>query len=223
MDNLIATRITMGLLMAAGVMGGMLALYYMKFPDSLLVAVPVAALVGGLLYFNNRREKAARFKVYYSTVQEFGAPVAFGNLDAAFERNGTRFDVDFPQDEHRNYFKVVFRVPNLPQKFSLQSRTLLTKRHYDCHEFEETPLPDFRVQAREPEFLLNFLKNRAVRDEISNYNASFWSGISILFEDGDFELIWTPPASEQIDGFYQACQTAVVFHDELKRISGLPR
>ena len=225
MENLVFWRIMMGLLMAAGMTGAMLAIFFMKFPDSLLVAVPAAVLGGAALYFHNKKEKTARLDVYYRTAEAFGTPVAFGNLSAAFERNGSRFDVDFPQGKNSPYFKVNFRVPNLWRKFSVQSRTLLTKRHYDCHELEETPLPpdQFRVQAREPEFLVNFLKNRLVRDELSNYTPSIWTGFSILFEDGDFEMIWTPPGSEQIDGFYQACQSAVVFHDELQRISQLPR
>jgi hypothetical protein len=86
---------------------------------------------------------------------------------------------------------------------------------------QDSPLPaEYLVQARNPEFIHALLKNRAVRDEILNYKASFWGRILISLDDGNFEMTWTPPVSEQIDGFYSVCQSAVVFHDELKKLSG---
>ena len=221
MNNPIALRVLMiGAIMIATV-AGFLALAYMKFPDSLLIVIPSVALVSLAVFFVQRSEKAARFNVYYTTVQEFGTPVSFGKYEAAFERNGTRLDVIFPHGEYDNFFKVNFYLPNLRQKFSIQNRTLATSFDDNCQVMQDSPLPaEYLVQSRNPEFIRAFLKNRAVRDEILNYKASFWGRILISLDDGNFELQWTPPVSEQIDGFYSVCQSAVVFHDELKKLSG---
>jgi hypothetical protein len=214
----------MTLVILIGTVGGVLSFAFLRFPENVIgIALSVAIIAGGV-YFSQREEKKARFEIYYRTAQEFGKPLSFGNLDAAFERDGTRIDVDFPKGENSLFFKVNFRVPNLWQKFSIQNRTIATRYDDDCQVMMDSGLPqEYAVQARNPEFLLNLLKNRAVRDEILNYNATFWGRILIAFDDGDFEMIWTPPISEQIDGFYQICQSAAVFHDELKKISRLPR
>jgi hypothetical protein len=224
MENVAAFRILTGLLLTVTITAGILAFFFMTFPANAVVIALAAGLTGGIIFFSQRKEKAARFNIYYTTVREFGTPVSFGNLEAAFERNGTRFDVDFPQGEHRQFFKATFRIPQLREKFSIQNRTLATRFDDDCQVVQDSPLPpEYLVQSRHPAFLLNFLKRREIRDEILNFKASFWGRTLISLDDGDFEMIWTPPMSEQIDGFYQICQSAVVFHDELKRISELPR
>lgn len=224
MNNTLATRFLLVAVIMIGTVGGVLAFAFMKFPDNAIVIALAVAVVSGGAYFSHRQDKKARFDIYYQTVQEFGTPVNFGKWDAAFERNGTRFDIDFPQGENSPFFKVNFHIPNLYHKFSVQNRTLATRYDDDCQVVLDSTLPqEYVVQARNPEFLLNFLKNRQIRDEILNYNASLWGRILIALDDGAFEMIWTPPVSEQIEGFYQICQSAVVFHDELKRISRLPR
>jgi hypothetical protein len=118
---------------------------------------------------------------------------------------------------------VTFYLPNLRQKFSVQNKTLSTAHHDDCYWIpqENSPLPEeYLLQARNPDFLLQLLENRRIRNEILNYNASMWTGnISFSFDDGDFELRWTPPVSEQIDGFQRVAHSAAVFHEELKKIS----
>jgi hypothetical protein len=224
MDNVLALRLLLAAVIMIAVTAGFLAFYFMKFPENAVVIALSAAATVGITFFVRKREKAARFEVYYKTIQEFGRPIAFGNVDVAFERNGTRFDVDFPKGEHNFYFKVNFHLPNMREKFSIQNKSLATRFADDCQVVQDSPLPpEYLVQSRNPVFLLNFLRNREILDEISNYKASFWGRTLISFDDGAFEMMWTPPVSEQIDGFYQVCQTAVVFHDELKRIYELPR
>ena len=199
--------------------GGILAFAYLKFPENAVVIFLAVAVSAGIFYFLQRQEKAARFDAYYSAVREFGTPLSFNNQEAAFERHGTRFDVGFPYGENNAVFKVNFYVPHVEEKFSVQNRTLLVTRYDDCQEITNSPLPpEYLVQSRSPEFLLNLLRNREVLDEVLNYRASFWGRISISFADGSFEMVWAPPVSEQIDGFAQICRSAVVFHDELKKI-----
>ena len=224
MNNAMTMRFLMiGVITIASIIG-VLAFTYMKFPDNAIVIAPLVAVVAGVVYFIQRQEKAARFDIYYRTVQEFGTPVNFADLDAAFERAGTHFDVEFPKGKYSFFFKVSFHIPNVRQKFSFQNRSLATRFADDCQVITDSVLPsDFLVQARNPEFLQNLLKNQTVRDEILSYTASFWGRTLIAFDDGAFEMIWAPPIGEQIDGFYQVCQSAVVFHDELKRISELPQ
>lgn len=222
MDNLIALRILMTAVLMIAIMAVMLAFAFMKFPDKAVVIFLSVAFAAAVIYFVQKKEKAACFEVYYSTVQELGKPISYHKNSAAFERNGTRFDVDFPQGKHHQFFKVNFYLPHLREKFSIQNKSLATKHHSDCYWIQEgSPLPEeYLLQTTRPDFLLNFLKNSEVRNEVLNYNASLWGRLSIELENGSFEMIWMPPVAEQINGFRQVCQSAVVFHDELKKLSG---
>ena len=212
----------MGLAMTIAVGAAIAAFKFLKFPaNAAVVALAVAAVVA-IIVILRRKEKNARFEIYYRTAQEFGTPLSFSGMSAAFERNGTRFEADFPEGEYNFYFKVNFYLPNIRQKFSIQNKSLRTAHHDDCYRIEEkdSPLPpEFLLQSRNPDFLLQLLKIWKIRDEVLSYNASMWSGISFSFDDGNFEMIWTPPVSEQFEGFDRACRTAVTFHDELQKIS----
>lgn len=223
MDNPLVLRTVMAFVVIITMGIAALALINLKFPDNAIISGIAAAVLAGTVFFVTRREKAARYDVYFRTVAELGRPIAYKKETAAFERDGTRFDIEFPSGEYHMYFLVTFRLPNLRQKFSIQNKTLGTVHHDDCYRIDEkeSPLPpEFLLQARNPDFLLKLLENRRFRDEVTSFNASMWTGnISISLDDGDFALRWTPPLSEQIDGFYSVCHSAVVFHDELKNIS----
>jgi len=221
-NNPVPLRLLMGLVMTIAIIAAIAAFKLLKFPaNAAVIALAVAAIIVIALLLR-RKEKNARFEIYYRTAQELGTPLSFSGLNAAFERNGTRFEADFPQDEDSFYFKVTFHLPNIRQKFSIQNRSLRTTHHDDCYWIEEkgSPLPpEFLLQSRNPDFLLELLKTWKIRDEVLSYNVSMWSGISFSFDDGNFEMIWTPPMSEQFEGFDRACRTAVTFHDELQKIS----
>lgn len=217
--NPLVLRMTMtaGIIVATFV--GVAAYAYMKFPENAVVIFCAVAAMAVIVFFVQRQEKTARFNVYYSTVQEFGTPINFGKTDAAFERDGTRFNIEYPQNENQPSFKVNFFLSGIREKFVIQNRTIASRFPDDCPFLENSPLPeDYAAQSRNPAFLLAFLNNPEVRGEILNYKASFWGRISISFDDGSFEMVWTPPISEQIDGFYQLCKSAAVFHDELKKL-----
>lgn len=219
MTNTLTLRLLMVAIIMATTIAGFLAFAFMKFPKNLAVIIPSILLCIGGVWLIKRKEKAARFDIYYSTVKEFGTPLSFSNANAAFERNGTRFDVEFPKNEDACFFKVNFYVPNIKEKFSVQNRTLAVFYDEDCQAIQNSPLPqEYLLQSRNPEFLLKFLEIREIRNEVLNYKASFFGRILFSFTDGNFEMIWTPPISQQIAGFYQICQSAVVFHDELKKL-----
>lgn len=218
MSNIAVQRTFLGIGIAIAATGGILAFAFMKFPENAVVIFLAVALAVGLTFYSKHKEKSARFNIFYSTIQDLGTPISFGNTAAAFERNGTRFDTDFPKGEHDNFFKVRFYLPNVREKFSIQNKSLLTEFHDDCQVIEHSALPqEYRLQSRNPEFLLNFLNQRQICNEVQNYPAGFFGRILISFDYGEFEMIWTPPLSEQIEGFYQVCHSAVVFHDELKK------
>ncbi len=222
MDNLFALRFLMVAVILIASAAGTLAFAFMKFPDNAVVIIFAVVVVVVFAFVVQKKEKAARFETYYKTVQELGTPLSFEGFQAAFERNGTRFEADFPHGKHSFYFKINFYLPNLRQKFSVQNKTLATVHHNDCYRIDEkdSPLPtDFLLQSRNPDFLLHLLANPIIRDEILSYDVSMWSRIAFSFEDGNFEFIWTPPMSEQLDGFNRACRAAVTFHDELQKIS----
>ena len=218
MNNPIGQNLLLALGIMIATVAGFLAFAFMKFPENAIVIALSVLGIGGLAYFSSHISKKARFNIYYSTVQELGMPISFGNTTAAFERNGTRFDIDFPKGENHQYFKLNFYLPNVREKFSIQNKTLITEFHDDCQIIENSALPqEYRVQSRSPEFLLNLLNQKHILNEIQNYPAGFFGRMLISFDDGSFEMIWTPPISEQIEGFYQVCNSAVIFHDELKK------
>jgi hypothetical protein len=220
MNNPLPLRLLMIFVMLVSMLAAALAIIKLKFPENAVVVFLAVAATAAVIFFAHKKEEAARFDVYYTTVREFGTPVHFGKHESAFERDGTRFDIKYPHGKYENFFKVNFHLPKLGEKFSIQNRTLATRYDDDCRTIENSTLPpEYLVQSRNPEFLLNFLKNRAVRDEILNYTASIWGRILISLDGGYFQITWVPPVSEQIEGFYRICQSAVVFHDELKKLS----
>jgi hypothetical protein len=221
MDNVFALRMVLTAVILIASVAGTLAFAFMKFPDNAVVIGVLSVITAAVVFFVQKKEKSARLDVYYKTAQEFGTPASFSDLSGAFERNGTRIEVDFPQGKYSFFYKVNFYLPNLRQKFSVQNKSLATVHHNDCYRIEQdSPLPEeYLLQSRNPDFLLQLLKNTEILNEILSYKASMWGRISISFEDGNFEMIWTPPMSEQLDGFYRVCRTAVVFHDELQKIS----
>ena len=141
MSNLVGLRIMAIIGIMTATTAGFLAFAFMKFPDSLMVIIPAVALGAGVVFFVQRAEKTARFNVYYKTVQEIGTPVSFGGDEAAFERNGTRFDVQFPRGKYSQVFTVNFSLPNIGRKFSIQNRTLAMRFGAECGGFENCPLP----------------------------------------------------------------------------------
>lgn len=218
MNNPLPLRILMIVVIMLSTAAFVLAITFMKFPDYLLVIFISAAVSGGFIYFVIKKEQVARFNAYYSMVQEFGSPISFNKNSAAFQRDKTRFDIEYPTDKRHLAYIVNFYISKLPQKFSIQNKTLATRYESDCQTIQESPLPpEYLLQSRDPDFLFNLLKNSAIRNEILNYSASFWGRFSISFNDGSFEIEWVPPLNEQIDGIHSICRTAVVFHDELKK------
>lgn len=222
MDNIFALRLLMALVITAATAAVVLAVAFMKFPDNAVIIILSVAVGGVVSFFVQKKVNAALFEIYYRTVQELGMPLSYNGLQAAFERNGTRFDIDFPQGKHNYFFKIIFYLPNIRQKFSVQNKSLATVHHNDCYRIDEkdSPLPtDFLLQSRNPEFLFQFLEIPAIRNEILSYEVSMWSRTAFSFEDGNFEFIWTPSMSEGATGFDRACRTAAAFHDELQKIS----
>jgi hypothetical protein len=220
MENLIHWRIAVVIVTLAGTVFGAFSFTFLTFPSNVVViAVSVGAIIA-VAFFNNRVVKSARLDVFYRTANDFGTPISFENHSASFERNGTRFEGEFPHDKHNNNLKVSFYIPNVREKFIIQHNALLKKELFDCKYLESSPLPsDIFLSAGNQDFLLNLLKNKNILNEIYNYPAKVFSGFSIVFDDGSFEIERVPKISEQVDGFYQVCQTAVVFHDELKKFA----
>lgn len=121
MDNLPALRFLMVAVMLIATTAGTLAFAFMKFPDNAVVIFFSVALIVVVVFFVQKKENAARFEAYYSTVQELGTPVSFNKYSASFERNGTRFDVDYPQGKNSMFFKVNFYVPKIKEKFPFKT------------------------------------------------------------------------------------------------------
>lgn len=224
MENLYFQRLLLVFLTIPATFAVVYAVGFLKFPSNVIVAAIGVAAVGGLLFYSTRKEKAARLNVFYAAANEFGRPVSFARYSASFERDGTQFDCGFPTGKYDTALKVNFYIPNVRQSFIIQHDSFNRKTLPRCGLFKSTLLnEDFHLQceagAASENFLTSLLKNRKITNELYNYPKSMMTAFSIVFNDGSFEMHWTPPVNEQIDGLYQLCQTAAVFHDELKKLS----
>lgn len=218
MENLVFKRIAGGIVIAAGVMGAIYCFFYLVFPYNFAFGSILGGAAGAVWYFIERAEKTARLNVFYRAANAFGKPAAFDNRSASFERNGTNFGIEFPRDERETWFQVSFFVPKVYRKFIIQHNALLKKSLPGCEFVEDSPLSGgIFLHADDKEFLLKLLENKNIQNEIYDYPESFLTNFSIVFDEGNFEIRWTPPAGEAIDGLYQVCRTAAVFHDELKK------
>ena len=198
---------------------GVLAYSKLAVPFNFAVIAVAAAAIGAHAYYLQRREKAARFEVFYAAVQDFGTPVSFSDVEASFERNGTVFNVQFPTDEYHPNFIASFAIAHLGEKFVIH-RGYIQQSTDECFLLEPSPLPEyFRAGSRNIEFLSNLLKNQKILDELISYPDMLLGRFVVFFEDGYCEIEWTPKVNEQIDGFYKICQSAVLFHDELKKLT----
>ncbi|HEY0428693.1 MAG TPA: hypothetical protein VGC76_13010 [Pyrinomonadaceae bacterium] len=220
MENLAFQRILIVIVTLLAMLIAAYAYVSLKLPYNAFVIAVCVGVIVAVSYFATRREKAARLDIFYSAANEFGRPVSFDNYSASFERNGTQFDCEFPQGEDNTTLTVSFYIPNVRHKFIIEHGGLFRKNLAGCGDVKsEFVSEDFHVQGEADDFLENFLKNKKITGELYDYPKSIMTAFWIVFDDGNFELQWAPPVSEQIDGFYQICRTAVVFHDELKKFS----
>jgi hypothetical protein len=224
MDNMVFQRIFIAFLTIPATFAVIYAVGYLKFPSNVILAAVGVSIIGGLLFYMTRKERAARFETYYSAATDFGRPISFDGYSAAFERDGTQFDCGFPSSKNDTALKVNFYVSNVRQRFIIQHDSINRKTMPECGYVKSTFLSDdFYLQcegsAQSEDFLMNLLKNRNIAGELYNYPKSMMTAFSIVFDDGSFEIHWTAPAGEQSDGFYKLCRTATVFHDELKKLA----
>ena len=220
MANLLLQKFSIVLVTIPAAFVAVYASTYLRFPASAFV---IAACVGAfcaVIYFGSRREKTARLNIFYAAANDFGRPVSFDNHSASFERDGTEFDCRFPVGEDEHALRVGFYLVNLRHRFSIQHDHLFRKTLDGCGLIVSTNLSDdFLLQGEADGFLEDLLKNKNITDDLYNYPKSLMTALSIVFDEGRFQIQWAPPVGEQIDGFYQVCQTAAIFHDELKKIS----
>jgi hypothetical protein len=222
MENLLFQRLLIAFTTIPATFAAIYAFAYLNFPANVVVTALGVGTIGALIYYSSRKERAARFNIYYSAANDFGRPVSFDNFTAAFERDGTQFDCSFPSGKYDTALKASFYVSNVRQSFIIQHDSFNRKTLPQCGLFNSTLAPgDFLLQceagAASENFLTNLLQNKNIASELEMYPKSMMTAFSIVFDDGSFEIAWTPGASEQIDGFYQVCRTAVAFHDELKK------
>lgn len=219
MENLIAMRVTLVIVIMLAIGLGFVAVMYWSFPMNVGGVIIAVAAVITLTYFSSKAEKLARFDAFYSAIQNYGTPLSFDNYTASFERNGTRFEINFPQGENETALKINFFLSGNHQRFIIQHQAILMKSLPDCPYLQNSPLsPDFHLYAQNPDFLVRFVQIPAIRDEIYEYPSGFFSHFQLSFDAGSFEMAWTPKMSEQSEGVYKICKTAVVFHDELKKL-----
>lgn len=224
MENLLFQRLLIVFVTIPATFAAIYAVGFLKFPANVVVAAVSIGAIGALIFYSSRKERAARFDVYYSAANDFGRPVSFDNYTAAFERDGTQFDCSFPSGKYDTALKASFYVSNVRQSFIIQHDSFNRRTLAQCGLFNAYHLSgDFHLQceagAASENFLTALLQNKNIAGELEMYPKSMMTAFSIVFDDGSFEIAWTPGASEQISGFYQVCRTAVAFHDELKKLA----
>lgn len=222
MENLVLQRLSFSAAMLIGMLVCFFAYRNIEYPLNYGIIAVIAAAVIGYGFFVSRQEKDARHSAVSAVAAQFGRLISFDGSAVSFERGGTIFNAEFPTGKYNNTFKVYFSIPKVFEKFVIQHREILMKSLPGCEPVQSSPLPEgVSLCSQNPEILLNFLKNQRILGEIQNYPAGFMRRFLIVFDGGRFELEWVPRASEQINGFYKVCQTAVVFHDELRKLAKL--
>lgn len=218
MDNLMSMRIMLTIVLLLGSALAIIAAVFWSFPLNVVGVVIAVLSIIGAVYFSMKAEKKARFDAFYAAIEPFGTPLSFDNYSAAFEKDGTRFEITYPQGENESSLKINFFLSNFRERFIIQHQEIFMKSLPGCNFLQNSPLaPDVHLQAQNLEFLWRFVQIPAIRNEIYEYPATMFGRFRITFDDGNFELEWTPKFSEQTDGVYKICKTAVVFHDELKK------
>ncbi len=219
MENLVVMRITLVIVILLAVALGIIAGAYWSFPMNVGGVILAVAATIAVTYFSAKAEKRARFEAFYGAIRNFGTPLSFDNYSGAFERNGVRFEINFPQGENDTALKINFFVSGNNQRFIIQHEGLILKLLPDCPHLNTSLLSsDYHLNAKDTDFLLRFVQIPAIREEIYGYPSSFFSKMVITFDAGNFELLWTPKMSEQAEGVYKICKTAIVFYDELKKL-----
>ncbi len=219
MGNLATMRIMALVVTLLATALGIVAGYYWSFPMNVGGIILAVAALGATVYFSMKAEKKARFDTFYSAIQNLGTPVSFDNYSAAFEKDGTRFEITYPRGESETALKINFFLTGHHQRFMIRHQSIFLTSLSNCPYLQNSPLsPDIQLYAQNPDFLVRFVQIPAIRDEIYEYPPSFFSKLGITFDAGNFELLWTPKMGEQTDSVYKICKTAVVFHDELKKL-----
>ncbi len=217
MGNLVAMRITLVIVILLAVALGVIAGMYWSFPMNVGGIILAVAATIGVTYFSSKAEKRARFEAFYAAIQNVGTPISFDNYSAIFEKDGTRFEIKYPRGENDTALKIKFFLSGNHQRFIIRHQGIFLNSLSDCPHLQNSPLaPDVQLYSQNAEFLWRFVQIPAIRNEIYEYPSGFFTKMSITFDAGNFELLWTPKMSEQTEGVHKICKTAVVFHDELK-------
>ncbi len=158
-----------------------------------------------------------------------------------FERHDTIFDVKVTSTS-RGGMTIIgtenivqFNLPNLREKFYIQSKSLFApKTLKECQSVQVTMPGDFIFYSLSPQFLLNLMQKDTIRDEIDKYQKKFTFYFEIAAENGVFTLTWVrrlyhngeftlenctygETLQTEAQKLEQICQTAVVFYDELAK------
>lgn len=198
---------------------GFIAYMYWSLPYNVGGIVFAIAAISGAAYFVSKVEKKARFDAFYAAIQNLGTPISFDNYSAAFEKDGTRFDITYPRGENETAHKIKFFLSGNHQRFVIRHQGIYLNSLPDCPYLENSPLaPEVQLYAQNADFLVHFVQIPGIRDEIYQYPSGFFLRMVLTFDAGNFELSWTPKMNEQAEGVYKICKTAVVFHDELKKL-----
>ncbi len=127
MDNLVTMRIMVTVVLLLGSALAIVAAVYWSFPLNVVgVVIAVLAMVGAG-YFASKAEKKAKFDAFYSAIEPFGTPLSFDTYSAAFEKDGTRFEITYPRGENESSLKINFFLPNFRERFIIQHQELFMK------------------------------------------------------------------------------------------------
>jgi hypothetical protein len=189
----------------------------------LIVFIPVALTI----ILKARRDESSRFSV----ARGLGKVLACDDVSLSFERNGTIFNWEAIFSGHQ----ASFYLPEVKEKFSIQHTmganaapvsvlgAILSNQSdddsiesfsADCQIVKNSPLSDdITIYSRNPDFLLPLLNNPKVYAEINKY---FPDRFGITFNNGNFKIGWETGSNEELEHFHQVCQSAILFHDEIK-------
>jgi hypothetical protein len=191
---------------------------------SLLLLV---VLILGVWFFVLTRRRKANLQ---SVLAEFGTnilvKVGISSFDIQFERDGTAFVGSSVTTKFKTTFRLNFYLPQFNEKFLIRQNSSLAGFHawMDEGQFSSTVsilgLPgNYLVLSPTPEFTKTFLSKKEVLAEIASLDAAF-NYPRLWFEDGQFQMeLFSDSGWNVVEKFSHTCHAAVVFHDNIKRLS----
>jgi len=195
---------------------------YIFYTGLLLIVLIFAAW-----FYTLTRRRKTQLKLI---IPEFGTNIivdaGLSNFDIQFERDGTVFHGSSVTTRNSTTLKLNFSLPQFNEKFLIRQNSSLASFHawMDEGQFSSAVLiPDlaenYLVFSPNHDFTKTFLSNKAVSAEINSLGSTF-TYPQLWLEGSHFHIeLFSGSGWDIAEKITHVCRAAVVFHDNLKKLS----